>query len=389
MKTSAEVSLLTPDARLAEIGRLLEGHLESGLERLGGLKDGQPIRELHLELTHLCNLRCTMCHHWEMPIRDPSQLKRELNLEQIRAFVTASRKLADVEIVVLTGGEPMLRHDIVEIAAFLAGHYPKASIGVLTNLWDTELVRRRLRQLHAAGVERVWLGSSLDGLERGHDEVRGRQGAFQALLESVAMLRREFPKTDFSFSFTVTPRNHTELWPAYRLVSGMGLWFGGQMVVNHQGLEAPETYAWTPEQLSAVEAQIDLILLDLAHRENAWERLTGADPGEHLWLWTRLAYWWYLKKYARKPERFFKDCLAGQRYAMFGPFGELFFCPVNKHREVGNVRERPFDEIWTSAKAQQEREFVDACRCDCWLNCIANPILDRGFALALGRPWPR
>jgi Fe-coproporphyrin III synthase len=384
-----EAANLSPDLRLAELTRRLENHVQGGLETLGGRKDGQPIRELHLELTHLCNLRCTMCHHWEMPIKEPSSLKREMNLEQIKKFVTESRKLKDVEIVVITGGEPMLRHDIVDIGAFLSGHYPRASIGVLTNLWDTDLVRRRVAAFHERGVERLWLGSSLDGLEGGHDEVRGRKGSFQGLLESVKMLRREFPKTDFSFSFTITPRNYKELWPAYRLVSEMGIWFGAQMVVNHQEREAPETYVWKDEEIQAVEAQIDLIMLDLSRKEKAWERLTDGQPGEHLWLWTRMLYWWYLKKYARKPERFFKDCMAGQRYAMLGPEGEVFFCPVNKHREVGNALKQPFDELWTSKKAEDERTYVDSCKCDCWLNCIANPILDRAMAVAMGKPWGR
>jgi MoaA/NifB/PqqE/SkfB family radical SAM enzyme len=378
---------LSADSRLAELGRRLEEHVETGIAALGGRKDGQPIRELHLELTHLCNLRCTMCHHWEMPIDDPSSLKREMNLEQIQRIVTGARKLDDIEMIVITGGEPMLRPDIVDVVAFLAGRYPRAAIGVLTNLWDTDLVRRRLAAFHQRGVERLWLGSSLDGLERGHDEVRGRKGSFQGLLDSVKMLKSEFPKTDFSFSFTVTPRNYTELWPAYRLVSSMGLWFGAQMVVNHQEREAPETYTWTDEQLKAVDSQIDLILLDLCAREKAWERLNGGAPGEHLWLWTRLLYWWYLKKYARKQERFFKDCMAGQRYAMFDPEGEVFFCPVNKHRAVGNAVQQPFDALWTSKKAEDERKYVDSCKCDCWLNCIANPILDRAMAVAMGKPW--
>ena len=90
-----------------------------------------------------------------------------------------------------------------------------------------------------------------------------------------------------------------------------------------------------------------------------------------------MLYWWYLRKYGRKPERFFKDCMAGQRYAMFDPEGNLFYCPVNKHRKIGSVKEKSFDEIWTSGKADSERKFVDSCQCHCWLNCISNPILDR------------
>ncbi len=360
----------------------LDAELSRGLSALGGRKDGEPIRELHLELTHRCNLRCVMCHHWEMPFDDPSSVAREMSLDDVRRLVDGAKALDDIEIVVLTGGEPMLRPDIVDIAAFLSGRYRRASLGILTNFWNTELIRRRLTALKERGLGKVWLGSSLDGLEPAHDEIRGRPGSFAGLVRSIEMMREEFAGVDFSFSFTITPKNYRELWPAYRFVTGQGLWFGAQMVVNHQNLTAPETFSWTEAQISAVEEQIDLILGDICVKEGAWERLQGGRAADSLWLWTKLLYWRYLRKYARKPERFFPDCLAGQRYAMFDPEGNLFFCPVNKHRTVGNARNASFDALWTSRQAAAEREFVDSCRCDCWLNCIANPILDRAMALA-------
>jgi MoaA/NifB/PqqE/SkfB family radical SAM enzyme len=243
------------------------------------------------------------------------------------------------------------------------------------------MVRRRLTAARERGVKNLWLGSSLDGLEEVHDEVRGQKGAFQGLMETAAMVRREFPGLDFSFSFTITPRNYRQLWATYQHVKQMGLWFGAQMVVNHQGFDAPETSIWSKAQLDRVAEQLDAILLDICRSEGAVKKLLAGDQKESLWLWTRLLYWRYLRKYGEKPERFFKDCLAGQRYAMFDPEGKLFFCPVNKHRVIGDAKVKGFDALWTSKSAAAERRFVDSCKCDCWLNCIANPILDRAVAL--------
>lgn len=376
--TTGELRFLLPQ---------LQAWVEKGLSQLGDRKDGGPIRELHLELTHRCNLKCIMCHHWEMPFRDPASVQREMGLAEIRKLVAESNLLQDVRTVVLTGGEPWLRTDIVDIVAFLSGHYPRASIGVLTNFWNTEMVRRRLREIRERGVRNLWLGSSLDGLEDTHDNIRGQKGSFKGLVETAGMMRREFPDIHFSFSFTITPKNFRELWPTYRFVTeDLGLWFGAQMVVNHQGLQAPETFQWKEEELAEVEGHMNLILADIARREGALARILQGREHESLGTWTRLLYWWHLRKYARRPERFFKDCMAGQRYAMFDPEGNLFFCPVNKHRTIGNVRQRSFDEVWTSEKARSERGYVDSCRCDCWLNCIANPILDRLMERALSTP---
>lgn len=357
--------------------RQLDAWVERGLERLKKRREPEPLRELHLELTHRCNLKCVMCHHWEMPFDDPASVRREMGLPEIRKLVTESTLLKDVEIVVLTGGEPWLRPDIDDILVFLSESLPKARLGVLTNFWNTEMVRRRLSAARDRGVRNLWLGSSLDGLEDVHDEVRGQKGAFRGLMETARMVRSEFPGMDFSFSFTITPRNHGQLWATYQRVKSMGLWFGAQMVVDHEGFSAPEKPAWTKAQLARVGEQIDAILLDICRSEGAVKRLLEGRQKESLFLWSRLLYWRYLRKYGEKPERFFKDCLAGQRYAMFDPEGNLFFCPVNKHRTIGSAREKGFDELWGSAKAGAERAFVESGRCDCWLNCIANPVLDR------------
>jgi len=344
----------------------------------------EPIRELHIELTHRCNQRCVMCHHWMMPSRDPGSVGREMTLDQIRRLVEGSESLRAVQIVVLSGGEPWLRPDLAQIAAFLSGHYPDASIGVLSNFGNARMIRDKLAELRERGVRRLWLGSSLDGLERTHDLIRGRPGAFQGLLETSRMLCREFPGTDFSFNFTITPRNYKELWPAYELASEMGVWFGAQMVVNQQGLDAPEVFHWRDPELDEVERQIDRIILDLFSRHQALERIRQEQARQSSWLWTRLLYWHYLKKYAREPERYFQNCLAGRRYAMFSPEGNLFFCPVNKHRTVGNVDGQTFDELWRSPRAEAERAYAASGRCNCWLNCIANPVLDQ--AVARGMP---
>src|SRR3989338_821686 len=111
--------------------KALEKIVEQGLDRLGGRKDGEPIRELHLELTHRCNLKCVMCHHWEMPFDDPASVKRELGLEGIKKLIEGSQLLKGVEIVVLTGGEPWLREDVDEILAYLSRALPQARLGVL------------------------------------------------------------------------------------------------------------------------------------------------------------------------------------------------------------------------------------------------------------------
>jgi MoaA/NifB/PqqE/SkfB family radical SAM enzyme len=356
--------------------RRLEAWVERGLERLACSRQSGPVRELHIELTHRCNQRCVMCHHWGLAREDRTAARRELSLAEIRR-AAGSPLLRGVESVVITGGEPWLRPDSTDILAFLGRRFPRARLGILSNLWDAGLARRRLAAAHARGLRRLWVGSSLDGLGPVHDEVRGKAGAFRRLMASLAMIRAEFPATELSLNFTLTPRNHRQLWAAYQHAKSLGLWFGAQMAVNHEGLRAPEAAVWKPAELARVTEQIEGILLDLCRGEGAAQRLLEGRERESLWLWTRLLYWSRLRRFALKPERYFQDCLAGERFVMLDPEGRLFFCPVNKHRPVGGLREAPLDELWTSPRAGAERRFIASGRCACWLNCIAVPVLDR------------
>lgn len=356
--------------------------VEEGVERLKGRENLTPIRELHMELTHRCDLKCVMCHHWEMPGKDPGSVGRELTLEQIRRFVEGSRLLETVQFVAVTGGEPLVRPEAVDIVAFLRGHFKKASVGILTNLWNTGLLSRRLGELQARGAGDLWLGTSLDGLGAVHDEIRGQPGAFAGFERSLEMLRRDHPRLPVAVNMTIVPRNRGQVAEVYRWTKERGLGFGCQFVVNHEGFEAPQSFSWTDAELSEVEAQIDVILADLCRSQRALERLLTLPGPESQGLWNRILFWWYLRKHGRGGPRFFDDCMAGRRFAMFDPEGNLFFCPVNKHKRVGSVKDRPFDEVWTSPEARALRGELIPCQCRCWLNCIANPVLDRVMGAA-------
>jgi MoaA/NifB/PqqE/SkfB family radical SAM enzyme len=356
---------------------------KDGTAKLASADGRVPIKDLHLELTHRCDLKCIMCHHWEMPSRDPGSVRREMSAEDIEKFVSESRLLADVESAVLTGGEAFLRADAPRILALLGRLLPKASVGVLANLWNTELLRRRLDETRRLGARGIWIGSSLDGVGEVHDRIRGQPGAFAGFLKSLEMLRSDFPETRLTINFTITPKNQASLWETYQFAKREGLGFGCQFVVDHEGLAAPETFVWAEDDLASAEEQIDRVLLDIVASESALERMLMRPAGESRWLWSRILFWWYLRKHGRGSPRFFDDCMAGRRYAMLDPEGDLFFCPVNKHKKVGNVRERPFDEVWNSARAEEVRSSLIPCQCRCWLNCIANPVLDRVLGAAL------
>ena len=366
--------------------------LEQGLVLLPAQGDGSSPRELHLELTHRCNLKCVMCEHWQMEHLDPDSVKREMDFAAIKKAVEGAALLKDVSTVVITGGEPWLRHDFTDIVAWLAAALPRAEIIALTNFWNTGHLALKLRELGARGLftpggpSRLKLGSSLDGLEKTHDLVRGQPGAFAGLVRSVKTLKAEFPEMSFGFTFTMIPQNAGELYETYLYVTReLGVGFGAQWAVETVGIDPLN---WTPEARAEGIRGIRRIAEDICQMHGAADRMRGPDRRASSWLWSELAYWRYLEEYGRSARRFpfFLRCTAGERHVMVGAEGEVFYCPVNRARTIGNIKDTPLEEMWKSPKAAAEREFVASGQCHCWLRCVSNPAVDRLLTLALADP---
>ena len=123
---------------------------------------GRPLRDLRISITDRCNFRCTYCMPKEIFARDFQFLQREelLTFEEIarlaRLFVVAG-----VEKIRLTGGEPLLRRDLEDLIAMLAGTRGLRDLTLTTN--GSLLTVEKARALRDAGLHRITI--SLDSLD--------------------------------------------------------------------------------------------------------------------------------------------------------------------------------------------------------------------------------
>lgn len=123
---------------------------------------GRPLRDLRVSVTDRCNFRCEYCMPRDVFDRDHRFLPKRalLRFEEIAAVVRAFAGLG-VRKVRLTGGEPLLRHDLEELAAMLAGIDALDDLALTTNA--SLLTAARARALRQAGIGRVNI--SLDALD--------------------------------------------------------------------------------------------------------------------------------------------------------------------------------------------------------------------------------
>ncbi|MDR2934352.1 MAG: radical SAM protein [Candidatus Adiutrix sp.] len=155
-----------------------------------------PPRLLAWETTRACNLACRHCRAEALPTPPPGELSPEEGrdlVDQLAAWVPAPG-------LILSGGEPLLRPDLLDLAAY--GHAKGLRVLVSTNgLLVTAALARALK---AAGVARVSL--SLDHPEQAdHDAFRGAPGAFEALRRAAAYLREA--GLPFQINSTLTAAN--------------------------------------------------------------------------------------------------------------------------------------------------------------------------------------
>jgi cyclic pyranopterin phosphate synthase len=143
---------------------------------------GRQVRTLRVSLTEHCNFRCVYCMPPEgLPFLDTSHY---LSIDEIACFVRVAATLG-VSRVRLTGGEPLLRREVVEIVAAIKA---SASIDELSMTTNGTLLARRARELRDAGLDS--LNVSLDSLDATRFAAITRASQYERVREGVAEARR-------------------------------------------------------------------------------------------------------------------------------------------------------------------------------------------------------
>jgi MoaA/NifB/PqqE/SkfB family radical SAM enzyme len=160
---------------------------------------------VNLEVTKRCNARCDFCDYWKN--NSPSELQN---------YVPVVKKLAPLSVGI-TGGEPLMRDDLVEVISSLRRSFGFLSIGLITN--GFLLTPRLGLDLWKAGLDE--LSISLDYLDERHDRERGLPGLTQHILSVIPTLRSAGVK--LCFNVVIKRGNYRELPQIIRRAHAMGV----------------------------------------------------------------------------------------------------------------------------------------------------------------------
>ncbi len=158
-------------------------------------------------ITYRCQSRCLTCNIWQ---RKPVN---ELTTDEIREFAKKNNHFRWLEI---TGGEPFLNSDIVEIVrAFVQNSNGLFILTMPTNsLCNQEMLMGKLRQILDLGIPKVSITLSLDGNRELHDKIRGIPGNFDRVMSMARRLKelqKEYKNLFFVFGYTMSRLNQGHL----------------------------------------------------------------------------------------------------------------------------------------------------------------------------------
>jgi MoaA/NifB/PqqE/SkfB family radical SAM enzyme len=176
------------------------------LDGLGMLK---PLK-LRIGLTNRCNAKCIMCNIWQQEDNTAPSLPHEIRADELDTIFTRNaRFLSRLNHISLTGGEPTLRRDFVEIWQVLHKHFPSLNMSFNSNGFSTAKTVEFVESI-LAFHPRLTVMISLDGMGENHDYVRGLKRVFQhtmATVERIAALRPAHPNLKLEINHVMTPHN--------------------------------------------------------------------------------------------------------------------------------------------------------------------------------------
>jgi MoaA/NifB/PqqE/SkfB family radical SAM enzyme len=316
-------------AKLAQIARY---HFDSLKTRLTGRPE--KVRWVTWEVTDACNSRCVLCDIWKTKRSD-----LVLTLEEVKK--TFSDPLfRDLEGVLLTGGEPVLRSDLLEIILFIHQQIPRAKFTLSTNAILPDRVLEVVRAAATAGVC-LDLGVSLDGIGEHHDRIRGIPGNFEKvdyLLKELVKLRAQYPNQLLIVAgLTLHPLTVEYVQEVEDYAKKMGVHFIVQLYD-----EAPY-YHNVGKSAAAEKLDSDTIKM-LREVERLQPSMHNSIVGKLL---------------REKTIKF--RCYAFSSFFLLRANGDMMPCLRMSSVKLGNVREATPSQIWFSAKAQEMRRTVRNC----------------------------
>ena len=286
-------------------------------------------------LVRRCNLLCKHCYS----ISGDVDFDGELSTAEV-VRVLGDLKAARVPAVILSGGEPLLRPDIYEIADHAKG------LGLSVSLSSNGALIDDTHADRIAAARFDYVGVSLDGIGATHDRFRGRPGCFDASMAGIRRLHARGVKV--GLRFTMTSDNEAEFDDLVALArrEDASKFYLSHLVYSGRGNKnrlSDSEHATTRKTMLRL---IDEAWADVqAGSEREWVTGNNDADGAFLWMWVRERFPGKADHMRAKLAQWGGNA-SGVNVANIDNLGHVHPDTFWWDKSIGNVRERPFADIW-------------------------------------------
>ncbi|MFX0021881.1 MAG: radical SAM/SPASM domain-containing protein [Candidatus Hermodarchaeota archaeon] len=298
----------------------------------------------HFLTTLKCNCDCESCF-WK-----DNSVENELTLEEIKQIYLDAQKEGFL-ISILWGGEPTVRKDITDIIKFAKSEANFAFIGMVTNGY---LIPKRISEF---GDDLDLILMSLDSpVKKEHDKIRSLPGLYDKIMESIEIIKRDYPHISLQFSFSISKFN------IHRVDEMIALGDKLEIPIAFNVINTMRHYSTgdidEKRDLSASDQEISAV----------FERILNAKKnGSHI-----LNSEMYLKHFigGKKPYR----CHARKVFMFVNSNGDIENC-LQLDNPIANLREISVKEVLNLPRFQQY--LKDTEKCD---SCNSPTMIDTSYA---------
>lgn len=320
---------------------------------------------LTFSVTNRCQSRCLTCKIWEFHQHHPEKAKEELDLDEIKKIFLS---IGHIFFFNVSGGEPFLREDLVEIIELACRYLTPRVIHIPTN----GLLSKRIETMSDQIAQTVYkynphvpftIKPSIDGIGEKHDRIRGVKGNFKKLLVTIDKLKaleKKHPNLHLELGTVISMANINDLDEIADFVHSLGV-----ESYRNEIAEQREEFFNLDDPITPSPGIYKKLMESFSKKikKHLYHKRDLAKMTESL----RLVYYQLVSR-TLKEKRQVIPCYAGISNIHLTPYGDIWPCCVLGYaKPMGNLRKMDYDfnALWNSPQAEEVRKYISEKNCYC------------------------
>lgn len=288
-------------------------------------------QKIWLEATDKCNSRCNHCNIWAK--KTTEKPLSPLEIEKI----LKDPLFSEVDYIIISGGEVVLRPDIVDFYLAIHKALPNIQLHLSTNGIAADRILNVVNEIISHGIF-LKIGISVDGIGENHDKVRGTKGNFESvdrLLKELIELKNKTNRISLVIGYTLSRLTVDSFQEVKKYADNLGVgmvtqWYNESSFYGNIGKDFSNRKELNKKMLDIVKS-------------------LGPHPLNDMWIdWLRGGFIRY-------------RCFAAYKFCVLRCNGDIVPCLSLWDDKLGNVREKSPSEVWNSSVAQKVRKGVKKC----------------------------